>query len=372
MSTTSQPLVSIVTPVYNGAADLAECIESVLRQTYANWDYTVVNNGSTDESLKIAQEYAAKDQRIRVVNNDRFLPIIENHNHAIRQISPKSKYCKFVFADDWLYPTCVGELVRVAEESPSVGLVGSFTMNGKDVIWGGPPHPCPRVPGRDVCRSKLLGGPYVFGTMTCLLVRSDLVRKRTPFFNEGNLHADQEACFDVLQESDFGFVHQVLSFSRPREQSNGAFADEFDSIKLGDLVILMKYGPSLLEEPEYQRRLKHALDEYYRMLARNWLRARSKEYWTYHRRTLGAFNERIERRRLATSVVAELVSQISNPLQAIRRSFRWWPRALERTSSAKTPAGGSVSRDARDIKLAESQQLAVDQLPNLRADQIQK
>src|SRR5215472_1330838 len=338
MSATSQPLVSIVTPVYNGAEDLAECIESVLKQTYTNWDYTIVNNCSTDESLAIVQKYAARDQRIRVINNDRFLRIIENHNHTVRQISAQSEYCKFVFADDWLYPACIEEMVRVAEQNLSVGLVGSFTMDGEDVIWGGPHYPCPKVPGREVCRIKLLGGPYVFGTMTCLLIRSDLIRKRVPFFNEQNLHADQEACFDVLQESDFAFVHQVLSFTRPREQSNGAFAEELDSICLGDLVILMKYGPVFLEEGEYQRRLKYAVNEYHRMLARNLLRARPKEYWEHHRHTLAAFNTKIDRGLLISSLIAELAGQISSPLQAFKKIYKWWPRAIYRASSARIPS----------------------------------
>src|SRR6266849_696005 len=113
MNSESQPRVSILTPVYNGAEHLAECIESVLRQTYTNWDYTIVNNCSEDESLAIAQKYAVKDPRIRVIDNKRFLRIIENHNHTIRQISPESKYCKFVFADDWLYPTCIEEIWRM-------------------------------------------------------------------------------------------------------------------------------------------------------------------------------------------------------------------------------------------------------------------
>ena len=47
----TQPLVSVVTPVYNGQAYLAECIESVLAQSYSNWQYTVVNNCSTDATL---------------------------------------------------------------------------------------------------------------------------------------------------------------------------------------------------------------------------------------------------------------------------------------------------------------------------------
>ena len=46
MSTNSQPLVSVLTPVYNGGLYLRECIESVLRQTHSNWDYTIINNGS--------------------------------------------------------------------------------------------------------------------------------------------------------------------------------------------------------------------------------------------------------------------------------------------------------------------------------------
>jgi glycosyltransferase involved in cell wall biosynthesis len=49
------PLVSILTPVYNGEKYLAECIRSVLAQTYQNWEYTIVNNCSTDKTLEIAK-----------------------------------------------------------------------------------------------------------------------------------------------------------------------------------------------------------------------------------------------------------------------------------------------------------------------------
>jgi glycosyltransferase involved in cell wall biosynthesis len=341
MKAQPHPLVSIVTPAYNEEMHLAECIESVLAQSYTNWDYTIVNNCSTDGSLEIAQRYAAKDRRIRVVSNDRLMPIIENHNHTIRQISPDSKYCKFVFADDWLYPACIEEMVRAAERQPSVGLVGAYGTDGQNVLWTGvsgrlyelqPPYRNHVVPGPEVCRSNLLGGPYVFGTMTSLLVRSDLIRKRPVFFNQQNLHADQESCLSVLQESDFSFVHQVLSFSRPREQSNGSFAKQFDSIELGDFVIFLRYGPVFLQETDYQKRLREKRREYHRVLAKNILRIRSKEFWEYHKHTLGAFGSQIDRWLLTRLVLVDLVSKLLHPLNTIRRGWRWWSRALKRVS----------------------------------------
>ena len=66
MSTRNEPLVSVVTPVYNGADFLEECIESVLKQTYGNFEYLIVNNCSKDRTLDIALSYAQKDSRIRV------------------------------------------------------------------------------------------------------------------------------------------------------------------------------------------------------------------------------------------------------------------------------------------------------------------
>jgi glycosyltransferase involved in cell wall biosynthesis len=330
MNTTTLPLVSIVTPVYNGADYLGECIESVLAQTYPNWDYTIVNNCSTDESLAIAQKFSAQDPRIRVVNNDRFLRIIENHNQSIRQISPESKYCKFVFADDWLYPQCIEEMVRVAEQDPSVGLVGAYALDGSSVLWDGLRYPSQRVPGREVCRNKLLGGRDVFGTLTSLLLRSDLIRKRKTFFNESNLHADQESYFSVLQESDYGFVHQVLSFSRRRDESAGSFAKDFDSCTLGDVVIFMKYGPVFLEKSEYQRRGHEIRRQYHRLLANNVLRFRPREFWKYHQDTLAAFGGRIEPWLLTRAMIAEVVGHLSHPVTSVRRGSHWWSRALRK------------------------------------------
>jgi glycosyltransferase involved in cell wall biosynthesis len=318
------PRVSILTPVYNGAEHLVECIESVLAQTYTNWDYTIVNNGSTDESLTIAQRYAAKDPRIRVVNTDRFLTIVENHNFTARQISPDSKYCKFVFADDWLYPQCVDEMVRLAERNPSVGLVSAYAMDGRSVHRDGPQYPTECLAGREACRNQLRGGPYVFGTMTMLLVRCDLIRKRANLFVARHLQADMEACFDLFQESDFGFIHQVLSFVRERDNATDALAVNLNSYYLGEFVIFLKYGRALLNDCEFEEHWERLRQRYYGVLAHNVLRFRSKEFWKYHQDALTAYGGRLDRWLLAKCVIADLANQVAHPWNAFRRSLHWW------------------------------------------------
>src|SRR5262245_13568665 len=89
-STMNEPLVTVVTPVYNGARYLAECIESVLAQSYRNLEYVIVNNRSTDDTEAIALRYAERDARVRAVTNSEFVGVIQNHNIAFRQVSPAS------------------------------------------------------------------------------------------------------------------------------------------------------------------------------------------------------------------------------------------------------------------------------------------
>jgi glycosyltransferase involved in cell wall biosynthesis len=324
------PLVSVVTPVYNGAEFLPQCIESVLAQTYQNWDFTIVNNCSTDDSLGICQKYTAIDRRIRVVTNPSFLKIIENHNRTLRYLSSEAKYCKVVFADDWLFPTCIEELVANAERHPSVGIVSSYALAGDRILCAGLPFPSYVVDGREVCRRKLAGGLDVFGTPTAQLYRADLVRRRSRFFNEENLHADTEACLDVLQDSDFGFIHQVLSYSRPRPQSNDALANSFETRSLGGLMVFLKYGPIYMNRDEYTSYLKNRLREYHRVLAKNVLRCRSTAFWRFHKEKLSALGLKLDRSLLAASVVRELIRMLLRPASSATEMKGWWREAVSR------------------------------------------
>jgi glycosyltransferase involved in cell wall biosynthesis len=314
MNNSSQPLVSVVTPVYNGAEHLEECLDSILAQTYQNWDCTVVNNCSTDGTSEIARRYAAKDSRIKIHENKEFLRAIPNHNHALRQISPASKYSKVVFADDWIFPECLERMVAVAEEYPTVGIVGAYGMQGRDVMWTGLPYPSPRVSGREVCRMLLLEDIYIFGTATSLLYRSDLVRSHDPFFNEANLHGDMEACVKILKESDFGFVHQVLTYKRVRAESLGALTEDINTLIAGHLQNLVAHGRDFLAEEEFAECRKRLIAKYYNFLAVSLLKGRKdKKFWDYHKRKLNDAGEGFSRVRLTVAATARIGRAMLNP-----------------------------------------------------------
>jgi glycosyltransferase involved in cell wall biosynthesis len=334
----TQPLVSVITPVYNGEEFLKDCIESVIGQTYENWEYTIVNNCSTDRTFEIAQSYAARDSRIHVHNNQQFLPIIQNHNHAIRQISPSSKYCKVVLADDWISPDCLMKMVALAEDNPSVGIVGAYGLlgDGIHVIWRGIPFPRFVVPGKEICRQRLLTGTYVFGAPTATLIRSDFIRKRETFYDESHLHADSTACFRILQDADFGFVHQILTFTRTQNESNATFTDRMNSLHLCNLMELREYGLLCLNEQEYRDRLASRLTQYYQVLAEGLLQRRGRAYWEYHRSALRQLGIPLSPLALSLGFCRAAWHGLSHPVQAFQSVRRWWLAAGARKVRTQT------------------------------------
>lgn len=319
MKTVTRPLVSIVTPVYNEAEYLAECIESVLTQTYQEWDLTIIDNCSTDGSLEVARRYAAKDSRIRIHQNQQLLPAIANHNAALRQISPQSKYCKVVFGDDWIFPNCLEQMVAVAEDYPSIGIVGAYALEGERVAWTGLPYPSSFVPGREICRRHLLDGLYVFGPANAVLYRADLVRSRDPFYNETNIHADTEVCFALLNASDFGFVHQVLTFSRVRPRSLSTASKDLQTSYGCILRILAAHAPDYLSPEECENRTSEHLSEYYAFLGKSALLGRDKEFWNYHRKELTKAGVGFSRSRLAKGILTTLCIAALRPTESLER-----------------------------------------------------
>jgi glycosyltransferase involved in cell wall biosynthesis len=292
----AQPLVSVVTPVYNGAEYLAECIESVLSQTYENWEYAIVDNCSTDATLEIARSYQDRDPRIRVESPGVFVNVVESGNRSLRQISRESKYTKVLHADDWLFPECLERMVELSERHPTVGVVSAYRLEETRVTLSGLPYSISVLSGSEICRSTLLGEPYphLFGSPSSLLIRSDLIRAHDPFYDpeydigeDYPFTEDVAACCEILRESDFGFVHQVLTFTRRDERSPFSKYSRLDANLPEQLNLILKYGPVYLTKEEYERLVAVYVARYATFLLKNIPRLAKAELRAYHGPAIG-------------------------------------------------------------------------------------
>ena len=329
----AEPLVSVVTPVYNGEKYIRECIESVLAQTHRNWDHTIIDNASTDRTAEIAREYAAADSRIRVRTNASLVPVIQNYNIAFRAISPQSRYCKPLAADDVLMPECLEKMVALAEAHPQVVMVGSYGIYSRPEMGAygrGIPYTVDVLHGRELCRLYLLGqSPAAFGAATMLLFRSDLVRSRPAFYNEDQLHADSEACLEVLEQGDFGFVHQILTIIRIEEGTLSSHSKRYNTALPFSLYLLGKYGPKYLSEEEVAARVAEKLRDYYRYLAWQLFRGRDRDFWNFHRAQLAAVGHPLSGLRLAVHAALYVLDELLNPKRAVERLVARLPDADE-------------------------------------------
>jgi glycosyltransferase involved in cell wall biosynthesis len=336
MKPDAQPVVSVLTPVYNGEKYLVECIESVLAQTYQNWEYVIVNNCSTDRTLEIAADYAKRDTRIRIHNNKTFVGCDANGNIAFRQIATESKYCKVVHADDWLFPECIMRMVELAEAHPTVAIVGAYGLRNDQVAWDGLPYARTVISGREMCRMTLMGGPYVFGSPSSLLIRSSEVGKRPAFYNEDNRHCDIEACFDLLRDMDFGFVHQVLTFTRDHPEAETSFSARFGTDYLGTLEILAKYGKTYLSNEEYKQCVQKAWDNYYAFLGDSVFQIKEKAFWTFHSKELKRMSYPLSMAKVAIAVLSDLCDLLFNPYKTFQRIVRKLRHILKKQLARET------------------------------------
>ena len=122
MMSNSDTLVTVLMPVYNAERYVSEAIESILNQTYRDFEFIIINDGSTDQSEEIIQRY--NDSRIVYVRNERNIRLVATLNKGIRMAS--GKYIMRMDADDISSTDRMKLQVKFMELHPDVGVCGSF------------------------------------------------------------------------------------------------------------------------------------------------------------------------------------------------------------------------------------------------------
>ena len=171
------PLVSVLLTVYNREAYLADAIESVLRQTFSDFELLIVDDQSTDASVEIARRYERTDSRVRLHVNERNLGDYGNRNFAASLA--RGEFLKFHDSDDVMYPHCLAIMVSALQAEPRAGFGLSSHRS-----WPGGPVPMLLSP-RQAYQREFLGFGLFMGGPANALFRTQVFHELGGFLNHG-------------------------------------------------------------------------------------------------------------------------------------------------------------------------------------------
>ncbi|MBR3888614.1 MAG: glycosyltransferase family 2 protein [Clostridia bacterium] len=182
------PKISIIIPVYNAEKFISKCLDSAINQTYKNIEIICVNDGSKDNSLKILEEYSAKDSRVVIVNKQN-AGVSEARNDGIKNST--GEYIAFLDSDDWLERDAIGNLFEALVENKVDVVRGAYYINEGNKEYLGVQideailNRCVSTEEKDFCQKvicEILNGNMP-GYIWLLLIKKESVLK-TPLFQK--------------------------------------------------------------------------------------------------------------------------------------------------------------------------------------------
>jgi glycosyltransferase involved in cell wall biosynthesis len=239
------PTVSVITPTYNHAEELPRAINSVLAQTFEDFEYIVVDDASTDDTESVVDSY--DDERILYIRHEENMGGSAARNTGIEQA--RGRYIAFLDADDEWLPEKLAAQVECLEgrtdEWVAVHCKYQSKRSGRDrklrkaisqilgALGEAPPEPNTRSGGEKLIREVLTKRLSVSGTTP--MVRTDTVKEIDGFDSSFSRHQDLEFLIRVLKQGKLAFIDKPLAIKYESPNPNP------DSLELTKMQYLGKF-----------------------------------------------------------------------------------------------------------------------------------
>jgi glycosyltransferase involved in cell wall biosynthesis len=239
MSLNDHMKVSILIPTYNSEKHLAECLDTVLTQDFADMEILLSDDCSTDGTIRMIESYAKRDRRVRWWRNPENLGFVPNHNHILREAS--GDYVKYIHADDKLLSdSAVRKMAEALDQFPSVVLVGCeqhLTDTDK----------APTIlskqsgihEGRKMMTRCWEQNTNLIGQPTLTMFRRAAAARGFDSRFEG--HLDYEMWFHLLEQGDFYYLAEKLATWRVHKTQKTAVLNRDGSSSLEYLNFVETY-----------------------------------------------------------------------------------------------------------------------------------
>ena len=252
-----RPMVSIIVPVYNAEQYLRRCVDSILNQEYTDFELLLVNDGSTDGSGAICEEYAGRDSRITVIQKEN-TGVSDSRNQALERA--RGKYLQFLDSDDWITPDATRLFVRAAEEygcdmviSDFYRVVGERVSPKGDIEEEG-------VLTREEFAAHMMENPadFYYGVLWNKLYRRDLVEEHQ-LRMDTNINWCEDFMFNleyIRYAKVFYALHAPIYYYVKRKgslASQGINISKTVKMKLNVFEYYNNFYKHVLEEEDYEK-----------------------------------------------------------------------------------------------------------------------
>ena len=218
------PQITVAIPVYNGEGYVHLAIQSVLDQTYSDFELLIVDNCSTDGTLEVVKAFS--DPRIRLHVNSSNLGMVGNWNRSVELAT--GEYIKFLSHDDLLDTTCLEEQIAgfMRHKQENIGIVTCkkkvINKDGKKVMPGfGLRGQSRTISGSVAIRKSIRSGRNIIGEPSVVLINTSVLKASGPF-ELPEFTPDIKMWFKILQKKDLYFIDKTLASYRISEQSTSS------------------------------------------------------------------------------------------------------------------------------------------------------